>query len=130
DRTGRRLGLFRLCALAGFLGWTAMAAADQVWVPFVISSLILAFTGAAGSQLFAAVHDGLRAGGSTVGDGVVSIVRMALTAGWIVGPVAGSLLATESGPRAMLIATGLCTLAQIVPVGMARRATVLSPKAL
>jgi MFS transporter, SET family, sugar efflux transporter len=120
DRTGRRLGLFRLCALAGFLGWSAMAMADRLWMPFVISALILAFSGAAGSQLFAAVHDDLGATASPVGDGVVSIVRMALTAGWIVGPVAGSLLATAAGPRAMLAATGLCTLAQIVPMGLTR----------
>jgi MFS transporter, SET family, sugar efflux transporter len=120
DRTGRRLGLFRLCALAGFLGWGAMALADRLWMPFVISTLILAFSGAAGSQLFAAVHDDLRATASPVSDGVVSIVRMALTAGWIVGPVAGSLLATAAGPRAMLAATGLCTLAQIVPLGLTR----------
>ena len=63
DRTGSRLGLFRLCALAGFLGWCAMAAATQVWMPFVISALVLAFAGAAGSQLFAAVHDDLQATG-------------------------------------------------------------------
>ena len=61
DRTGRRLGFFRLCALAGFLGWCAMAAASQLWMPFVISALVLAFAGAAGSQLFAAVHDDLQA---------------------------------------------------------------------
>ena len=120
DRTGRRLGLFRLCALAGFLGWGAMALADRLWMPFVISALILAFSGAAGSQLFAAVHDDLGATASPVGDGVVSIVRMALTAGWIVGPVAGSLLATAAGPRALFAATGLCTLAQIVPLGLTR----------
>jgi MFS transporter, SET family, sugar efflux transporter len=124
DRTGRRLGFFRLCAIAGFLGWCAMAAATQLWMPFVISALVLAFAGAAGSQLFAAVHDDLKASGTPAGDGVISIVRMALTAGWIVGPVAGSLLATAAGPRVMLAATGLCTLAQIVPVGLARaRAT-------
>lgn len=119
DRTGRRLGFFRLCALTGFLGWSAMALSDQVWMPFVISTVVLAFSGAAGSQLFAAVHDDLRATASPVGDGVVSIVRMALTAGWIVGPVAGSLLATAAGPRAMFVATGLCTLAQIAPMGFA-----------
>jgi MFS transporter, SET family, sugar efflux transporter len=123
DRTGRRLGLFRLCALAGFLGWGAMALADQLWMPFVISALILAFSGAAGSQLFAAVHDDLAATASPVGDGVISIVRMALTAGWVVGPVAGSLLATAAGPRAMFAATGLCTLAQIVPLGLTRTRT-------
>lgn len=120
DRSGRRLGLFRLCALAGFLGWVAMAAADEVWMPFVISSLVLAFSGAAGSQVFAAVHDDLKATGNPVGDGVVSIVRMALTAGWVVGPVLGSLLASAAGPRAMLAATGLCSLAQIVPMGFTR----------
>jgi SET family sugar efflux transporter-like MFS transporter len=120
DRTGRRLGLFRLCAVAGFLGWCAMALAHQVWMPFVISAVVLAFAGGAGSQLFAAVHDDLRATASPVGDGVVSVVRMALTAGWIVGPVAGSLLATAAGPRAMLVATGVCTLAQILPMGLAR----------
>jgi MFS transporter, SET family, sugar efflux transporter len=119
DRTGRRLGLFRLCAVAGFLGWCAMALADRVWMPFVISAVVLAFAGGAGSQLFAAVHDDLQATASPVGDGVVSVVRMALTAGWIVGPVAGSLLATAAGPRAMLVATGVCTLAQIVPMGLA-----------
>src|ERR1700733_4505804 len=120
DRPGRRLGFFRLCALAGFLGWVAMALADRLWMPFVISALILAFSGAAGSQLFAAVHDDLAATASPVGDGVISIVRMALTAGLVVGPVAGSLLATAAGPRAMFAATGLCTLAQIVPLGFTR----------
>jgi SET family sugar efflux transporter-like MFS transporter len=120
DRFGNRLGLFRLCALAGFVGWCAMAAATQAWMPFVISALVLAFAGAAGSQLFAAVHDDIKATASPVGDGVISIVRMALTAGWIVGPVAGSLLATSAGPRVMLAATGACTLAQIVPLGVPR----------
>ena len=42
DRSGKRLGLFRWCALAGFLGWVAMSLADQVWMPFVISSVVLA----------------------------------------------------------------------------------------
>ena len=120
DRTGKRLGLFRLCALAGFLGWCAMAASGQLWMPFVVSALVLGFAGAAGSQLFAAVHDDLQATASPVGDGVVSIVRMALTAGWIVGPVAGSLLATATSPRVMLVATGVCTLAQIFPMGFRR----------
>lgn len=120
DRTGKRLGLFRLCAVAGFLGWIAMAASDRAWMPFVISSLMLACSIAAGSQLFAAVHDDLRATANPAGDGVVSIVRMALTAGWIVGPVLGSFLTAADGPRAMLVVTGLCTLAQILPLGFAR----------
>ena len=120
DRSGRRLGLFRLCSVAGFVGWIALAFADRLWMPFVISSLVLAFSGAAGSQLFAAVHDELQATHCPVGDGVISIVRMALTAGWVVGPVLGSLLATTAGPRVLLAATGLCALAQILPVGLAR----------
>jgi SET family sugar efflux transporter-like MFS transporter len=45
---------------------------------------------------------------------------MALTAGWVVGPVLGSILATAAGSRVMLVATGLCALAQIVPIGFAR----------
>ena len=60
DLTGRRLGLFRLCAVAGFLGWAGIALADQAWLPFAISALVLAFSGAASSQLFAAIHDDLR----------------------------------------------------------------------
>ena len=122
DRTGKRLGLFRLCALAGFLGWVGIALADRAWIPFVISALVLAFSGAASSQLFAAIHDDLQATRGPVGDGIVSIVRMALTAGWIVGPVLGSFLAATAGPRAMLAATALCTLAQIIPMGFMRTA--------
>ena len=66
-----------------------------------------------------------RASESPVADGVVSVVRMALTAGWVVGPVLGSLLATAAGPRVMLAATGVCALAQIVLLGFARTLTSL-----
>ncbi|GAA3314864.1 MFS transporter [Arthrobacter ramosus] len=41
---------------------------------------------------------------------------MALTGGWVIGPAAGSFLAANAGPRVMLFATALCTLAQIVPL--------------
>ena len=126
DRTGRRLGLFRLCALAGFLGWLGIAFSTQAWMPFVVSALVLAFAGAGGAQLFAAIHDDLRATRSAVGDEVVSIVRMALTAGWIVGPVMGSFLAAAIGPRAMLAATALCSLAQLIPLGFQRATPVRS----
>src|SRR3984957_4585067 len=120
DRSGKRLGLFRWCALAGFLGWVAMALADQGWMAFVISAVVLAFSGGASAQLFAAVHDDLQRTASPVADGVISVVRMALTAGWVVGPVLGSILATAAGPRVMLAATAACALAQIVPMGFAR----------
>src|SRR6202000_596724 len=82
--------------------------------------------------LFAAVHDDLQATASPVADGGGSIVRMALAAGRVVGPVLLSVLATAAGPslgtlrapaagsRVMLAATGACALAQIVPMGFAR----------
>jgi MFS transporter, SET family, sugar efflux transporter len=120
DRTKKRLGLFRLCALAGFVGWFAMAFANQVWIPFVISAVVLAFSGAATSQLFAAIHDELKQTHDAANDGVISIVRMALTAGWIVGPVLGFYLAAEFGSRTMLVVTAFCMLAQIIPLGFSR----------
>jgi MFS transporter, SET family, sugar efflux transporter len=32
DRTGERLALFRLCALAGFVGWGAIALSTKIWI--------------------------------------------------------------------------------------------------
>ena len=120
DRTGGRLTLFRLCALAGFAGGLAISLSTRAWMPFAINCVILAFAGGAGSQLFAAVHDELKATRNPAGDGVISIVRMALTAGWVVGPVCGSILAAEVSLRAMLAATACCTLAQVIPLGHMR----------
>lgn len=120
DRTGRRLGLFRLCALAGFLGWTGYAVSTQLWMPFVISTVVLAFAGAAASQLFAALHDDLERRDGELHEGVVTVVRMALTAGWVVGPVLGAFLAAHFGFRAALAVTGALTLAQILPLGTLR----------
>lgn len=122
DRTGRRLGLFRVCAVLGFVGWAGIAFSTQVWMAFVLSALVLGFSGAASSQLFAAVHDELVRRPGPGGDGVVAIIRMALTAGWVVGPVAGALLAAQWGLRPMLFATAVCTLAQIIPLGLMRTA--------
>jgi SET family sugar efflux transporter-like MFS transporter len=120
DKTGKRLGLFRLCALAGFLGWLGIAFAGQAWIAFVISATVLAFAGAATSQLFAAIHDELQQTKDAAADGVISLVRMALTGGWIVGPVLGFSLAAAFGSRTMLIATAVFTLAQIIPIGFLR----------
>jgi SET family sugar efflux transporter-like MFS transporter len=122
DRSGRRLGLFRLCAVAGFVGWAGIALSTQLWMPFAISALVLGFAGAATSQLFAAIHDELAARPDAANDGVVAVVRMALTAGWVVGPVAGAYLAAQAGLRTMLFVTALCTLAQILPLGTLRTA--------
>src|ERR1700678_136984 len=41
DRSGKRLGLFRWCALAGFVGGVAMALADPGWMSFVIRAVLL-----------------------------------------------------------------------------------------
>lgn len=120
DRTGKRLGLFRLCAAIGGLGWAGIALSTQLWMPFVLSALALAVAGAATSQLFAALHDELEARPSPANDGVVAVVRMALTAGWVIGPVLGTMLAAQVGSRGMLLATAAATLAQVVPLGLHR----------
>ena len=118
DRTGGRLGLFRLCAAAGFLGWAGIALSTGAWVPFVIGALVLAFSGSAASQLFAAIHDRLARNPKAANDeSVVAIVRMALTAGWVIGPVLGAWATAEIGLRAMLWITALCSLAQVLPLG-------------
>jgi SET family sugar efflux transporter-like MFS transporter len=117
DRTGSRLTLFRLCAVIGAGGWAAIAVAPRLWLPFVISALLLGFAGAATSQLFAAIHDQAALQPHPHQDGVVAIVRMALTAGWVLGPVAGSFLAALAGPRVMFLATAAATLAQLLPLG-------------
>ncbi len=122
DRIGRRLGLFRICAVIGAVGWLGVALAPQLWMPFVLSAVLLGFAGAAGSQIFAALHDELSARPTPAGDGVVAIVRMALTAGWIIGPVLGTFLAAQLGLRAMLVVSAICTFAQILPIGTLRTA--------
>src|SRR5260370_16628252 len=81
DRTGERLILFRLCALAGFAGWAAIALSTKVWMPFLISSLVLAFSVAASAQHCASVRAHIRQDAPGSSEGVVAIVRMALTAG-------------------------------------------------
>lgn len=127
DRTGGRLGLFRACALAGFVSWTAIAFSTQLWMPYVLSAVIGAFGGAATSQIFAAIHDETSARPNPNNDGVVAIVRMSLTAGWVVGPVAGSFLAAHTSLRMMLLATAMATLAQVVPLRTLPAAATASP---
>ncbi|HEX3787179.1 MAG TPA: MFS transporter [Pseudonocardiaceae bacterium] len=129
DRTGSRLRFFRLCAVAGAVGWAAIGFAPRLWLPFVISATLLGFAGAATSQLFAAIHDQAALHPHPHQDGVVAIVRMALTAGWVLGPVAGSFLAALAGPRVMLMATAVATLAQLLPLGTLRDPGSSSPLA-
>lgn len=120
DRTGKRLGLFRACAIAGSIGWIGISLSTELWMPFAISFVVLGFAGAATAQLFAAIHDELTAHPTGADDGVVAIVRMALTAGWVIGPVLGAFLASYAGFRAMFIVVAIATLAQIVPLGRLR----------
>jgi len=120
DRTGRRLGLFRICAAIGVAGWLLIAASTEAWMPFAVSALALAVSGVAGSQLFTAVHDEIVARRSHAGDSIISIVRASLTLGWIIGPVLGSLLGTLVGPRWLFVGTAVSALAQLVPMGTLR----------
>lgn len=124
DRTGQRLTFFRMCAIAGFIGWLAFAFAPALWVPFLLSSTILAFAGVAMSQLFAAIHDDVAANLKEAGDGVFATVRMAVTAGWIIGPVIGTTIAATAGTRMVLIFTAICALMQIVPLGTMTGASI------
>jgi len=127
DRVGERLDLFRLCAGAGFLGWAGVALSTSAWMPYLMSTLLLAFSRAASSQIFAAVHDDLHRNSAHGGEGVVAVVRMALTAGWVIGPVAGAWLAAETSSRTLFWGTAICFLVQIVPLGT-RRAHSVSRK--
>jgi MFS transporter, SET family, sugar efflux transporter len=129
DRIGERLGLFRLSALAGFFGWAGIAFSTQVWMPFLISSLFLAFSAAAAPQLFAAVRDNLDQNAQGSSETVISIVRMALTAGWIIGPVIGAWMASATSLRVTLCLTALCSLAQIIPMGTLKQQRVQRPGA-
>lgn len=117
DRTGNRLGLFRLCAAAGFVGWAGVALSTSVWMPFILAVALLAVAGATASQIFAAVHDELSDKPGEANESVVAVIRMALTGGWIVGPVLGAWIAATYGLRPMLWITAICTLAQIAPLG-------------
>ena len=128
DRTGNRLGLFRVCAATGFAGWAGLALSTSVWMPFVIGVVLLAISGASTSQIFAAVHDELGRKPADANESVVAVIRMALTGGWIVGPVVGAWVAATYGLRPMLWMTAACTLLQIAPLATLKPAPVRAPK--
>jgi MFS transporter, SET family, sugar efflux transporter len=129
DRMGQRLGFFRLSALAGFVGWAAIAVSTQIWMPFLISGLFLAFSAAAAPLLFAAVREKLDENPQVSSETVIAIVRMALTAGWVIGPVIGTWMASATSLRVMLCMTALCALAQIIPMGALKQQRVRRPGA-
>jgi SET family sugar efflux transporter-like MFS transporter len=120
DRTPERLLWFRICALVGTVGWLAMAAANTVWLPFVISAIALSVSGGSMAQLFAACRDELSRHPTKADNRVVATVRMAFVIGWIIGPVAGSWFGGEFGLRALLVATATCVFAQMIPLGRQR----------
>lgn len=116
DRRPDRLPLLRVCAVVGAGGWLAMAAATQLWVPFVISLVALSVSSATGALLFAAVRDELTRNPTPADNRVVSTVRLAYTVGWVVGPLWGSWFGGVAGLRWLLVSTALLTLGQIVPL--------------
>ncbi len=127
DRQPDRLWLYRVCAVIGGLGWLAMGLATAVWMPFVIGALALSIAGGSMGLLFAAVRDELSRTGSPAAARVISAVRMAFTAGWILGPVIGSWFGAVYGLRPLLLATALLTVGQIVPLGFQRVPRYVSP---
>ncbi|KJQ56008.1 MFS transporter [Microbacterium sp. SA39] len=116
DRTGSRLLVFRLSALAGFAGWVLMALAMQAWMPFVINALLLSAAGAGAAQLQAAVRDELNRAPTPADNEVVALIRMAMALGWIVGPVLGAVLGAVLGLRPLLLVTGISVLLSLVPL--------------
>lgn len=117
DRSNDRLLWFRVCAVIGGVGWLAMAAANTVWLPFVISTVALSLAGGSMAQLFAACRDELSRHPTKAENRVIATIRMAFTVGWILGPVLGSWFGGVFGLRALLVATAACVFAQMLPLG-------------
>lgn len=120
DRMGSRLLVFRISAVAGFVGWALMAVAMQAWMPFAINMVLLSGAGAGAAQLQAAVRDELNRAPTPADNGVVAVMRTAMAFGWVVGPVLGAVLGAMLGLRPLLFLTGLSILLSIVPLIGAR----------
>ncbi|KNY05941.1 MFS transporter [Microbacterium sp. GCS4] len=116
DRMGSRLLVFRISAVAGFVGWALMAVAMQAWMPFAINMLMLSAAGAGAAQLQAAVRDELNASPTPADNSVIAVMRTAMAFGWVVGPVLGAVLGAAFGLRPLLLLTGLSILLSIVPL--------------
>jgi len=128
ERLSNRLFLYRACTIVGALGWVAMAFATRAWMPFVIGAVVLSVSGGAMGQLFAATRDELSRHPTPANNRVIAGVRMAFSAGWIIGPVLGSWFGAVFGLRTLLLANAGCLLAQLIPLGLRRieRFTVIS----
>jgi MFS transporter, SET family, sugar efflux transporter len=116
DRLSDRLSLFRAGAVVGLVGWVAMAFTTEVWMAFVINLTVLGFAGATGSLIFAAVRDQLTHAPTGADARVMSTVRLGFSLGFMSGPVLGSVLGGAAGLRLTLIASGVCTVLQAVPM--------------
>lgn len=127
DRQQDRLVLYRFCALVGAAGWIVIALAQSIWIPFVASVLALSVGGAAMGQLFAACRDELSRRPTPLDNQVIALIRMAFTAGWVIGPVFGSWFGSMFGLRPMVLATAACLILQIVPLGRQRVLRFIRP---
>jgi MFS transporter, SET family, sugar efflux transporter len=116
DRLTDRLSLFRIGAVAGLVGWVMMAFTTQVWVAFAVNLTVLGFAGATSSLIFAAVRDQLTHAPTGADNRVMSTVRLGFSLGFMIGPLVGSVLGGVAGLRLTLIASGICTLLQAVPM--------------
>ncbi|WP_157973851.1 MFS transporter [Desertihabitans aurantiacus] len=116
DRLTDRLWLFRLGAVVGLVGWVALALSTSAWMAFVLNLTVLGFSGATGSLIFAAVRDQLTHHPTGVDNRVMSTVRLGFSLGFMTGPVLGSVLGSAFGLRAAMLAAGVFTLLQIVPM--------------
>ena len=116
DRLTNRLSLFRLGAVVGLVGWVLMAFATEVWMAFAINLTVLGFAGATGALIFAAVRDQLTHVPTGADNRVMSTVRLGFSLGFMTGPLVGSVLGGVAGLRVTLIAAGICTVLQAVPM--------------
>jgi SET family sugar efflux transporter-like MFS transporter len=116
DRLTNRLSLFRVGAAVGLAGWIALAFTTEVWMAFAINLTVLGFAGATGSLIFAAVRDQLTHAPTGADNRVMSTVRLGFSLGFMTGPLLGSVLGGVVGLRLTLIAAGVCTVLQALPM--------------
>ena len=116
DRLTDRLSLFRVGAVVGLFGWVMMAFTTEIWMAFAVNLTVLGFAGATSSLIFAAVRDQLTHAPTGADNRVMSTVRLGFSLGFMTGPLLGSVLGGVAGLRVTLIASGICTLLQAVPM--------------
>ena len=116
DRLTDRLSLYRIGAVVGLVGWVLLAFTTEVWMAFAINLTVLGFAGATGSLIFAAVRDQLTHAPTGGDNRVISTVRLGFSLGFMTGPILGSVLGGVAGLRLTLIAAGVCTMLQAVPM--------------